>query len=451
MKKQLEALFDRERCVSFWETLLRFPSISADPVHEGACHDCAAWLREQLTAAGLQAECLATGRKPAVYAEYQGPADAPTVLIYGHYDVQPVDPVEAWESPPFEPTWRAERLYARGAQDNKGQLAYVIQAVAALIRAGQLNCTVKFIVEGEEECGSKGLTSKLEAWKSKLQADILMVCDTGTVASGQPTIIMGLRGVIHMTATLTGPNHDLHSGLHGGLAPNPAQGAAQIVASLFKADGSVAVAGFMDGVTPPSPEEQALAEAVPFDLAAYRTMVGTDPVGGTAGVPPQTRVGFLPSLDINGIHSGYGGNGSKTVLPSDALLKLSVRLVPGQDPEAVLAALERHIEAHVPAGMQVAFPEAGAAGPGFRLSLQSQAIALASAALHELAGGPPAYLWEGASIPIVVDLAAAAGADPLLVGFGHETDHIHAPNESFSLAQFHQGFLYVALLLQKMK
>ena len=451
MKKHLEALFDPAPCIAFWERLLRFPSISADPAHDGDCRDCATWLRDELTAAGLQAECLETGRKPVVYAEYPGAPSAPTVLVYGHYDVQPVDPVEGWETPPFEPSWRDDRLYARGAQDNKGQLAYVIQAVAALIRANELQATVKVILEGEEECGSKGLTAKLGEWKERLQADILMVCDTGTVASGQPTIIMGLRGVIHMTATIAGPDHDLHSGLHGGLAPNPAQGAAQVIASLFNPDGSVAVPGFMDGVAPPTPEEQALAEAIPFDPAAYRAMVGTDPVGGTAGASPQTRVGFLPSLDINGIHSGYGGAGSKTVLPSDALIKLSVRLVPGQNPDAVLAALEKHIEAHVPPGLRVAFPESGAAGPGFRLSLQSQAITLASETLEEISGAAPAYLWEGASIPIVVDLAATAGADPLLVGFGHERDRIHAPNESFSLDQFRRGFLYATHLLQRLR
>jgi acetylornithine deacetylase/succinyl-diaminopimelate desuccinylase-like protein len=449
-REQLEALFaSRQReFVGDWESFLRFESISAIPSYEEGCRACAAWLCKRIRRMGIEAELLETGRKPVVYGERRGDADAPVVLLYGHYDVQPVDPLSLWESPPFKPAWRHGRLYARGAQDNKGQLMYVLHALDQLVRDGGLRATVKLVFEGEEECGSEGLTRALDGWRERLAADVLMVCDTGTVPSGAPTIIAGLRGMAHLTVVLHGPSHDLHSGLHGGVAPNPAQGAAHLVASLFNPDGSVAVEGFYDGVTPPSPDELAAATSVPFDVDRYRQEVGTVPEGGIRGRSVAERLGFFPSLDVNGLHSGYGGEGSKTVLPAEATIKLTTRLVPDQDPAHIVESLKRHVRRHVPAGMTAYFPEEGAAGPGFRIPMASPLVAHARRVLRQLSDQAPVLHWEGASIPVVVDLAQTAGALPLLVGFGQEADRIHAPNESFSLEQYRQGFCYAYSMLE---
>jgi acetylornithine deacetylase/succinyl-diaminopimelate desuccinylase-like protein len=319
-----------------------------------------------------------------------------------------------------------------------------------LIAGGAELPNLKIVIEVEEECGSGGISDCLEAWRERLKADILMVHDTGTVRSGAPTITMGLRGMVHLSVELMGPDHDLHSGMHGGLAPNPAQGMAQLVAGLFNADGSVAVEGFYDGVREPTQQEKVLAAASGFDAEEYKRMVGTIPVGGQQGVPSVERVAFMPSLDINGIHSGYGGEGTKTVIPAKSIAKISVRLVPDQDPAAVLEAVAEHLRKNVPAGMRLVISDSGVGGPGFRLDAASDLVEKAREALGVLSERPVAFLWEGASIPIVSALAEASEAAPLLVGFGHEDDHIHAPNESFSIEQFKSGFIYAALILQRL-
>ncbi len=451
-KTTLESHFadNQSRILNEWKTFLKFPSISADPLYNGNCRDCAEWLVEHLQKIGFTAQLLETSTKPAVYAERPGQTDKPTVLFYGHYDVQPIDPENAWETPPFAPTLRNGRLYARGAQDNKGQVFYTLKALETLIQHNALDSTVKIIIEGEEEYGSAGMHECMTSWKERLQADILMVHDTGTVRAGNPTIVMGLRGIDHLTVELEGPDHDLHSGLHGGIAPNPAQGISELLNSLFHADGRVAVKGFHDGVVAPTTDELERAAATPFDADEYKQLVGTTPEGGQDGVSPTERVGFLPSLDINGVHSGYGGAGMKTVIPSRAIAKLSARLVPNQNPEAILEAITTHLYRHTPKGMRLTISDQGIGGPGFRLAPDSPLVQKAQAALETLDSGPIAFLWEGASIPIVTGLSQVSGAEPLLVGFGHEEDHIHAPNESFSIDQFKSGYLYAALMLQSL-
>lgn len=446
---ELEFERRRERIVADWEAFLRFPSVSADPARQQDCVDCAEWLAARLQRHGFSAELAPTGTKPFVFAERAGKPERPTVLFYGHYDVQPVDPLTAWTTPPFEPTWRGDRLFARGAQDNKGQVFYTLAAIESLIANDALDVNLKVLIEGEEEYSSGGLDKALESWRDRLQADILMVHDTCMVQSGAPTIIMGLRGIVYLNAQLNGTDHDLHSGVHGGLAPNAAQGVAQLAASLFDAGGHVAVPGFYDGVIPPSSRESQLAAAVPFDKDAYRQQTGTTPDGGRRELPPYERVGFLPSLDVNGIHSGYGGSGMKTIIPANAELKLTARLVPGQDPQGVLDALTAHLFRQTPPGMRLTLTDSGIGGPGFRLDPDAVAVRTAQGALSEIHPDQPvAFLWEGASIPIVARLAEVSGATPLLVGFGLEADRIHAPDESFSLSQFRSGFLYTALFLQ---
>ena len=260
----------QDRIVAEWKKLLSFKSISTDPEHEHDCLACAEWLREHLAQIGFKSELLETGTKPLVFAERQGAEGAPTILFYGHYDVQPVDPVEAWDSPPFEAEIRDGRMYARGAQDNKGQHFYVLKALEQLIKEDRLIPTVKIFLEGEEECGSTGITSSMQAWKERLRSDILLVTDLGMAAPDQPTLTMSLRGIIHATAELSGPRTDLHSGMHGGLAPNPATALCRLLTTLHDENGAIAIPAFYEGIQPTSAAERSLAAAVPFDAERYR-------------------------------------------------------------------------------------------------------------------------------------------------------------------------------------
>ncbi len=430
-----------------WKQFLRFPSLGADPAHAADCRACADWQVARLARMGFDAGLIETPGQPLVYAERMTDRALPTVLFYGHYDVQPVDPVDAWTTPPFEPDLRDGRLYARGAQDNKGQVFFFLKAVEALVDAGKPLPNLKVLIEGEEECGSRGISAWLHECGDRVGADVLMVCDTGAVASGAPTITLGLRGIAFLSFTLQGADHDLHSGVHGGVAPNPANAAAALVASLHGPDGAVAVEGFHDGIVPPTACELELARAATFDAAQYRRLVGTTPDGGERGLDVAERRGFRPALDLNGLHSGYGGPGTKTIIPASADVKLSARLVPGQDPARVLDRLEGHLRARVPPGLTMHVTDRSAGGPGLRIDPESEVVRRASAVLDAIGDDKTAFLWEGASIPIVAALAAASGAPPLLVGFGREEDRIHAPNESFAIAQFREGFLYATLFL----
>lgn len=448
LERHFETNFDRY--VAEWSDFLRFSSISADPAHHEDCLECAHWLTRHLEGIGLDAKLLPTSTKPVVYAEHRGRTDKPTVLFYGHYDVQPVDPLEDWDTPPFEPTDREGRLYARGAEDNKGQLFYVVKAVEALIQHASLDLTVKILIEGEEESGGEGMNEALERWHDLLQADILMVCDTGTVRNHTPTIVMGLRGVVFVGVSLTGATHDLHSGIHGGTAPNAAEGMATLIASLHDAEGRIAIDGYYGDVQSPTERERELANSVPFDEALYRSRTGIPPVAGENGFTPQERIGYRPTIDVNGIHSGYGGAGGKTIIPAQASAKITSRIVPNQDPVVCLAQIKDHLRKHTPAGLTLTFPEEGVGGPGFRLDVDSPLVLKTREVLNTLSDTPAVFLWEGASIPVVSALAKASGAEPLLVGFGWDEDRIHAPNESFSFEQFRLGYLYAGMLLSSL-
>jgi acetylornithine deacetylase/succinyl-diaminopimelate desuccinylase-like protein len=440
---------EESRAIEDWRAFLRFPSVSADPAHDADCRACAAWLCNHLGRMGLHAEQVETSGKPVVFAERRGRPGAPTVLLYGHYDVQPADPLDQWRTPPFEPDLRDGRLYARGAEDNKGQVLFALTAVESLIRRGALRPTLKVIVEGEEEHGSRGITHFLDTQPERVKADVLLVNDCQAVRTGQPTIVMGLRGVLSLTIRLDGARHDLHSGVHGGLAPNAATALARLLATLHHPDGRVAVEGFYDGVEAPSAEERTLANAVAEDATAYQAAVGVPPVAGEPGFTAAERVGFRPCLDVNGVHGGYGGAGSKTIIPASALAKISARIVAGQEPKAVMDAITRHLERHAPAGLRLALSDRSMPGPALRLRLDSP-VAQRARAVLEANGEPVAFLWDGASIPVVARLAQASGAQPLLVGFGLESDCIHAPNESFALEQFRKGHAFVAAFLAGM-
>jgi acetylornithine deacetylase/succinyl-diaminopimelate desuccinylase-like protein len=427
-----------------------FESISTLPEHGAECARCAAWLAARLRAIGMEAELLETKTKPVVYGCRKGDAGRPTVLFYGHYDVQPVDPLSFWQSHPFKAEQREGRIYARGAQDNKGQIVFFLSALQALIDQGALRCTVKVLIEGEEEAGSAGLRGALPGWNDKIKADVLMVCDSDCAAPGVPAIAMGLRGVIGLTVRLGGLKKDLHSGQHGGVVQNPALEMARLLATLHRPDGAVAVTGFYDGIAPVSDEERRLVACIPFDVEAYRAAVGVAPIGGEKGYLPRERSGFRPTIEVNGVHSGYGGPGTKTIIPAHAVAKLTARLVAGQEPQRCLDLMIEHLRSHAPAGLELEISEAEVAGPAMRCDPKSALVQRAAGVLKLIFEREPVFVWEGGSVPIVADLARIVKGNTLLVGFGLEADNVHAPNESFSLEQLKWGFLYAAMMLQEL-
>lgn len=436
-----------------WFDFLRIPTVGTDPKRLGDCARGAAWLKQFLKPLGFDVEILTPPKGhpvPVVYAERPGEKSAMTVLFYGHYDVQPEDPLSEWKTPPFEPTLIEGRVFARGAQDNKGQLFGFLHGVKALIEAGQPLPTLRVVIEGQEESGSEALSLLAPEIAARIRADVMMVCDTSSGPDSQPAIVAGLRGVQHFTVTLDGPDHDLHSGVHGGVAPNPAQGMARLLASLHNPDGSIAVEGFNDRIAPPSDEERELAEKGAVSAEQYEKEVGCPPEGGQENMHVVLRGSFMPTIEINGVHSGYGGPGSKTVIPAAALAKISMRLVPGQVPSETYAAVKRHLEARCPRGMKIAFPEACLGAPGFRLPLASPVFRLAAEVLAEMDPRGPLFHWEGASIPVVTTLQAISGAAPLLVGFGREEDKIHCPNESFGVDQLVQCMTWSSMMLSAM-
>lgn len=440
----------QDQFIREWQEFLRFPSVSTSADRKNDCSRCAEWLKHHLEGLGFVTELIPTASHPLVFAERTGKPNRPTVLFYGHYDVQPEDPVQLWKTPPFEPTLVDGRMYARGAQDNKGQLFAAIKAIEALIRNDALDCTLKLLIEGDEETSEMPIIKVLHKEKARLAADLVMAADTSAVSSGAPTITMGLRGIVHMTVVLSGPDHDLHSGVHGGRIPNPANALCRLVASLHQPDGRIAVPGFYDGVTEPSEEERQLANAQAIDPVWYQSVTGLPPVGGELQYTPVERSGFRPAIDLNGIHSGYGGAGSKTIIAAQAMAKISARLVPGQQPERILKLIATHLQGQVPPGLTLNITEQGAGGAALRVSLDSAAVKTARRVLGEISPLPTAFLWEGASVPILSHLPAIAGGDVLLVGFGSEEDNIHAPNESYSIEQFKMGFLYTGLFLHRL-
>ncbi|MFA7173641.1 MAG: M20/M25/M40 family metallo-hydrolase [Kiritimatiellia bacterium] len=434
-----------------WYNLLRLPTLGADQNHLGDCARAAAILKKSLKALDFTVEIITpmTGLPvPVLIAERSATGAATTVLFYGHYDVQPADPAEAWSTPPFEPTLIDGRVYARGAQDNKGQMIAFLQGIKALIETGRPLPNIKIVIEGQEESSSSGLMELAHTVAKKLRADVLLVSDTSCAADGRPAIIASLRGIQNLTVTLKGSDYDLHSGVHGGVAPNPALGMAKLLATLHHENGRIAVDGFSDEVTLPSKEEIELALSSQQSEKEYQEEIGCLPLGGERALDSALRAGFHPTIEVNGLFSGHCGHGTKTVIPSIATAKLSMRLVPDQNTERTLAALKNHLEAHCPPGFQISFSEIVIGAPGFRLSVNSPIFKLAEDVLLEMDDRPPVFRWEGASIPVVATLQKVSGAAPLLVGFGREEDKIHCPNESFGLDQFVQVMEWSTLILE---
>ena len=433
--------------------LLRFPTVGAEPTRLKDCVDCAMWLKKWLAPQGFAVELMQApkmlGTPPILFAERKGDEGAPTVLFYGHYDVQPADPLEAWNTPPFEPTLKDDqRVYCRGAQDDKGQFfAFLCGMRKFLASHTETVPTIKIGLEGQEESGSTALTALAPTIKDRLRADVLLVCDTGAGADFRPAIVAGLRGVSHFTVRLEAANYDLHSGEHGGIAPNPAQGMAELIASLHNPDGSIAVRGFCDHVVPPTEEERVAAESAAVSPEEYEKITGVPPVGGEQGLTLTERNSFRPTIEVNGIHTGYGGPGSKTVIPAGALAKISMRLVPDQNPDEVMAALERHLKQHTPRGMKLFIEDLTGGAAGFRLPLASPVFRLAASVVEEIDPRGAVYQWDGASIPVVSTLKTCSGAAPLLVGFGQPEDHMHSPNESYGLNQFARAMAWAEKIL----
>ncbi len=428
---------------------LRMASVSADRTYAGEIRRAAEWAAGRLSGLGLATELLETAGHPIVYAESPPVLGAPTILVYGHYDVQPADPLDQWTTPPFEPTVRDGNLYARGATDDKGQvLTHIHSTQAWLETSGRLPVQLKFLIEGEEEVGSESLNKLLETAADKLACDVVVISDSSQFGPGQPAITYGLKGIAYFELRLRGPKNDLHSGTFGGGVTNPANALTRMLAALVDHQGRIQVPGFYDDVVPLTDRERAQFAALPFDERAFMSRIGVEAVTGEAGYTTLERRWARPTCDINGIWGGYQGEGGKTVLPSTAGAKFSFRLVPNQDPHRVAVALRELLTRICPPGIQMELIEMHGA-PGVVVPLDSPYIQAATRALELGFGRPPVYIREGGSIPIVNTFRDRLGADSLLLGWGLDDDSAHGPNEKFSLADFHRGIRASAYLWQE--
>ena len=445
---------NRERFYAELFSLLRIPSVSAQPAHRADMGRCADRLVELLLEAGAdEAAVYPTAGHPVVFGRKAVPGAEGTVLVYGHYDVQLPEPLEKWRTDPFEPVVAPdpatgeEAIYARGANDDKGQLFMHIKAFEYLLRTGQLRYNVKFIFEGEEEIGSPSLAAWVKDHRDWLAADVILVSDTTMISEKVPSINCGMRGLAYLEVTVTGPNKDLHSGHYGGAVANPIQVLCEMVASLIDADGRVTVPGFYDKVVELSAADRAMLARAPFDLEEYKAFLDIADVRGEKGYTTLERTGIRPCLDVCGIWGGYTGPGAKTVLPSTAHAEISMRLVPDQTAEEITPLFEKHFRSIAPACVKVDVKPCEG-GNGFLIPITSRAYKAASRAMTEVYGIEPVPSRGGGSIAILADMQRILGADPLLMGFGLERDTIHSPNESYLLRQFFAGMESIALFYQ---
>lgn len=426
-------------------SLLRIPSISSDPNHKGDMLRCAERLTQLLKEAGAdEAAVYPTDGHPVVFGQKIVSSELPTVLVYGHYDVQPVDPLELWKSDPFEPEIHDGAIWGRGANDDKGQLFMHLKAFEYLVRAGKLRHNVKFIFEGEEEIGSPSLAKWAEANKERLAASVILVSDTTMISDKVPSINCGMRGLAYLEVKVTGPNKDLHSGHYGGAVANPINVLCDMISSLIDRDGRITVKGFYDNVVELSSADRAQLARAPFDLEEYEHFLGINEVKGEKGYTTLERTGIRPCLDVCGIWGGFTGEGSKTVLPSEAHAKISMRLVPNQDSETISRLFTEHFLSIAPPYVKVEVRPCHG-GNGFLIPISSKAYQAASRAMAEVYGTDPVPSRGGGSIPILADLQHILGIDPLLMGFGLERDTIHSPNESYLLSQFFAGIRSLSL------
>jgi len=439
---------NRERFLEELFELIRIPSVSAKPENRADMDQAATYLKNSLLKAGAdKAEVLPTSGMPVVYGEKILDPALPTVLVYGHYDVQPAEPLELWKSPPFEPEIRDGKIFARGADDDKGQLFMQVKAFELMNASGTLACNVKFMIEGEEEIGSPSLKAFCVENKEKLKADVLLISDTTMIARDIPSITVGLRGLSYMEVKVTGPNRDLHSGLYGGAVANPANILAKMIASLVDENNRITIPGFYDDVLEVSTEERGDMARAPFDLEAYKKALEIDEVEGEKGYTTKERTGIRPSLDVNGIWSGYIGEGAKTVLPSVASAKISMRLVPNQNSKKIDELFIRHFESIAPKSVKVEAKSLHG-GEGYVSPVDTIAYRAASRAVEESFGKRPIPVRSGGSIPIVSDFEAVLGIKSILLGFGLDSDAIHSPNENYPLFNFFKGIETIPLFFR---
>ncbi|MEG1863819.1 MAG: dipeptidase [Alistipes sp.] len=430
---------NKDRFISELFDLLRIPSISAESQHKPDMQRCAEWLTAALVKAGADhAEVMPTDGNPVVFAEKIIDPKAKTVLVYGHYDVMPVDPRSEWHTDPFEPVIKDGRIWARGADDDKGQLFMHAKAFEAMCATDTLPCNVKFMLEGEEEIGSSSLYKFCEQHKKMLKADIILVSDTSMISMQTPSITCGLRGLAYMEVEVTGPDKDLHSGLFGGAVANPANVLSRLIAELVDDNGHITIPGFYDDVRVLTPAERKAFNKAPFSLSDYKKALLIGDVEGEASYTTLERTGIRPSLDVNGIWGGYTGEGTKTVIPSKASAKISMRLVPNQDYRKISKLFERHFKAIAPKSVKVSV-KALHGGMPYVAPTDMPAYKAAEKAIAEVFGKKPLPFYSGGSIPIVSGFESILGIKSLLVGFGLAEDAIHSPNESYGLNQFRLG------------
>ena len=425
--------------------LLRIPSVSADPAYKTDVLRTAEAIKSSLIQAGAdKVEVCKTDGNPIVYGEKIVDPKLPTVLVYGHYDVQPPDPIELWTSPPFEPVVKDGKIYARGACDDKGQMYMHVKAFEIMMKTDGLPCNVKFMIEGEEEVGSTNLGPFLEANKAKLKADVVLVSDTGILSNDTPSICVGLRGLSYNEVEVTGPGRDLHSGLYGGAVANPINILCDMISSLIDENGHITIPGFYDDVVELTAEERAEMAKAPFDVEVFKKSINLPDIHGEKGYSTPERTSIRPTLDVNGIWGGYIGEGAKTVIPSKAFAKISMRLVPNQSNEKITNLFQKHFSAIAPKGVTVrVIPHHG--GEPVVTPTNSVAYTAASKAMEQTFGKKPIPVRSGGSIPIVALFEKTLGLKTVLFGFGLDSDAIHSPNEHYGLFNYYKGIETIPL------
>lgn len=440
----------RDNYIDELKEFLRIPSISTLVENKKDMLTAAEFVADKLRSAGMEnVKIIETKGHPLVYADWMHAPGKPTVLVYGHYDVQPVDPIDLWNSPPFEPTIKDGKIYARGATDDKGQMLMHVKSVEAYMKTeGSLPLNIKFIIEGEEEIGSHNLEEFVNKNKDMLKCDAVLISDTALYSPGTPTLTYGLRGLCYMEVEVTGPNRDLHSGTFGGGVDNPVNVLADMISKLKDNNGRIKIPGFYDNVVKLTKKERDNFKALPFSERKYAQSLGVKELKGEKGYSTLERIWARPTLDCNGIYGGFTGEGAKTVLPSKATAKISMRLVPNQDPKKIAKLFKSYINKIAPKSVKLNVKDLHGAYP-IATSLDDKATIAASNALAKVFGKKTVFMREGGSIPIVVVFAKKLKASPVLMGMGLNTENLHSPNEHFNLNHFHLGILSSAQFMKE--
>ena len=437
---------NKSRLLDELKTFLRIPSVSTLPEHVPDVRRAAQFVADSMKTAGLEnIEIIATAKHPLVYADWLHAPGKPTVLCYGHYDVQPPDPLDEWISPPFEPVVRDGNLYARGSADDKGQMYMHIKAVEALLStSGTLPVNLKFLIEGEEEVGGESVAKFVAENPTKLKADVALVSDTELFAEGLPTLCIGLRGLIYTEIEARGPARDLHSGMYGGAASNAVFGLIELLAKMKDANGKIQIPGMYDDVEPPTPAEKRSWEHLPFDEKDFlKNEVGSTQLTGEPGYSVLERTWARPTLEVHGIAGGFTGAGAKTVIPARATAKVSMRMVPNQNPEKIITAYKKFVADNTPAGIQTEV-RVLSWGPAIIVNPDHPAIHIAASAFRDILGKETVFIRSGGSIPIVGDFAKHLGIPTILMGFGLPDDGLHSPNEKYKVANYYAGIMTIA-------